>query len=234
VVELESKDSSFSSSTLSGSIPLVDPSPEEQALEAQLRLTSDLVSAQKLPEAEIELVEAQRLSPRDVRVLKLLALVRFKLGRLPEARQVYREALDIAPEEPTIRLNLGLIALKMESFSEAALELEAAVRLQPDDRRAWSYLGYAYAKNALPAQAATAFRRFAHWPNWLIFLSGYPKRTRRIAAIWPIFIFLSVKYINTFISLPKVLHGLTKPQSFSTGTQRRIIISPCRTRRWGI
>jgi hypothetical protein len=159
VVELESKDSSSSSSAQSGSLPLIDLSPEEQALEAQLRLTSDLVSAQKLPEAEIELVEAQRLSPRDVRVLKLLALVRFKLGRLPEARQVYREALDIAPEEPTIRLNLGLIALKMESFSEAALELEAAVRLQPDNRRAWSYLGYAYARNASPTQAAAAFRR---------------------------------------------------------------------------
>jgi uncharacterized protein (AIM24 family) len=33
------------------------------------------------------------------------------------------------------------------------------VRLQPDDRRAWSYLGYAYAKSGAPTQAATAFRR---------------------------------------------------------------------------
>ena len=64
-----------------------------------------------------------------MRVLKLLALVRFKLGRLTEARQVYREASDIAPEDYAVRLNLGLIALKMEFFSEAALELEAAVRL---------------------------------------------------------------------------------------------------------
>ena len=65
----------------------------------------------------------------------------------------------MAPEDPAVRLNLGLIALKLESFAEAAQELEAAVRSQPDDRRAWSYLGYAYARSASPAQAASAFRR---------------------------------------------------------------------------
>jgi len=159
VVELEDKDPPSAGSASSGNIPLGEPSPEEQVLVAQLRRASELISAQKLPEAERELLGAQQLSPRDVRVLKLLALVRFKLGHLTEARQVYRAASDIAPEDPAIRLNLGLIALKMESFSEAALELEAAVRLQPEDRRAWSYLGYAYARSASPAQAASAFRR---------------------------------------------------------------------------
>jgi uncharacterized protein (AIM24 family) len=132
---------------------------EEEALLAHLRHVSELVTAQQLTEAEAELVDAQKTSPRDLRVLKLLALVRFKLGQLTEARQVYREACSVAPEDSTVRLNLGLIALKLESFSEAAVELEAAVRLQPDDRRAWSYLGYAYARSSSPAQAATAFRR---------------------------------------------------------------------------
>jgi hypothetical protein len=132
---------------------------DEQALLAQLRRACELVSAPRLPEAEAELLGAQRVSPHDLRVLKLLALVRFKLGRLAEAGQVYREAAQVAPEDPAVRLNLGLIALKLESFAEAARELEAAVRSQPDDRRAWSYLGYAYARSALPAQAASAFRR---------------------------------------------------------------------------
>ena len=141
-----------------------NPSPiaaasEEQVLLAQLRHVSELITAQQLAEAEAELERAQKTSPRDLRVLKLLALVRFKLGHLAEARQVYREACEVAPEDPTVRLNLGLIALKLESFSEAAVELESAVRLQPDDRRAWSYLGYAYARSSSPTQAATAFRR---------------------------------------------------------------------------
>jgi len=86
---------------------------DEQALLAQLRRASELVSAQRLPEAEAELLGAQRVSPRDLRVLKLLALVRFKLGRLAEAGQIYREAAQVAPEDPAVRLNLGLIALKL-------------------------------------------------------------------------------------------------------------------------
>ena len=159
MVELENKDSPSLGSAPGANAALAETSAEEQALLARLRHTSELVSDQRLPEAEAELLLAQHLSPRDLRVLKLLALVRFKLGHLSESRQVYREASEVAPEDPTVRLNLGLIALKLESFAEAALELEAAVRLQPEDRRAWSYLGYAYARSASPAQAATAFRR---------------------------------------------------------------------------
>jgi tetratricopeptide (TPR) repeat protein len=133
--------------------------PDDEALTGQLHRTSELVAAQRLPEAEALLVAARRSFPGDLRVLKLLALVRFKLGRLGDAREVYREAAAAASDDAAIRLNLGLIALKLESFPEAAEELEATVRLQPDDRRAWSYLGYAYAKSGSPMQAATAFRR---------------------------------------------------------------------------
>ncbi|MGC9985409.1 MAG: tetratricopeptide repeat protein [Polyangia bacterium] len=132
---------------------------EDDALLEQLRRTSELVVAQRLPEAELELLRAQADAPHDLRVLKLLALVRFKLGRLAEARQIYREAAQIAPEDAAIRLNLGLIALKLDWFDEAVAELETTVRLRPDDRRAWSYLGYACARTGARGQAAAAFRR---------------------------------------------------------------------------
>jgi tetratricopeptide (TPR) repeat protein len=132
---------------------------EDEALTRQLRRTSELTAAGRLPEAEAALLAAKKNAARDLRVLKLLALVRFKLGRLGEAREAYREAAEVAPDDATVRLNLGLVALKLELFAEAASELETAVRLVPDDRRAWSYLGYAYAKSGARMQAATAFRR---------------------------------------------------------------------------
>jgi tetratricopeptide (TPR) repeat protein len=132
---------------------------EDEALREQLHRTSELVVAQRLPEAELQLLRAQADAPHDLRVLKLLALVRFKLGRLAEARQIYREAAQIAPEDAAIRLNLGLIALKLDWFDEAVTELETSVRLRPDDRRAWSYLGYACARTGARGQAAAAFRR---------------------------------------------------------------------------
>jgi tetratricopeptide (TPR) repeat protein len=159
VAESETNDTSAPPGAQAAGVPLSPTSADEQVLLPQLHRASELVTAQRLPEAETVLMGARRTSPHDLRVLKLLALVRFKLGRLAEAAQVYREAAIVAPEDPAVRLNLGLIALKLESFAEAAQELEAAVRGQPEDRRAWSYLGYAYARNGSPAQAASAFRR---------------------------------------------------------------------------
>lgn len=159
MVETVSKEPQQPASPVEDAGAVAVGAPEDEAITVQLRRTSELVAAQRLPEAEALLVAARRGDAADLRILKLLALVRFKLGRLAEAREVYREAAVAAPDDPTIRLNLGLIALKLESFPEASAELEATVRLQPDDRRAWSYLGYAYAKSRSPMQAATAFRR---------------------------------------------------------------------------
>jgi uncharacterized protein (AIM24 family) len=124
-----------------------------------LRRAGELIGAQRLPEGELEILKGLALSPRDLRALKLLALVRFKLGRLAEAREVYRTAHEVAPEDAAVRLNLGLIALKLDWFEEAISELESATRLGPEDQRAWSYLGYAYARTGAKARAAAAFRR---------------------------------------------------------------------------
>jgi tetratricopeptide (TPR) repeat protein len=140
----------------------LEPAPvaeREQDFARHLRRAGELIGAQRLPEGELEILKALGLSPRDLRALKLLALVRFKLGRLAEAREVYRTAHEVAPEDPAVRLNLGLIALKLDWFEEAISELESATRLAPEDQRAWSYLGYAYARTGAKARAAAAFRR---------------------------------------------------------------------------
>jgi tetratricopeptide (TPR) repeat protein len=131
----------------------------EQDFTRHLRRAGELIGAQRLPEGELEILKGLALSPRDLRALKLLALVRFKLGRLAEAREVYRTAHEVAPEDAAVRLNLGLIALKLDWFEEAISELESATRLAPEDQRAWSYLGYAYARTGAKARAASAFRR---------------------------------------------------------------------------
>jgi uncharacterized protein (AIM24 family) len=131
----------------------------EQDFTRHLRRAGELIGAQRLPEGELEILKGLALSPRDLRALKLLALVRFKLGRLAEAREVYRTAHEVAPEDAAVRLNLGLIALKLDWFEEAISELESATRLSPEDQRAWSYLGYAYARTGAKARAASAFRR---------------------------------------------------------------------------
>jgi uncharacterized protein (AIM24 family) len=118
-----------------------------------------MVGGRRFREAEVEVLRGLSIVPSDLRALKLLALVRFKLGRLEEARAVCREIAATLPRDAGIRLKLGLIALKLERIDESVHELELAARLGPADARAWSYLGFAYARQGERARAAAAFRR---------------------------------------------------------------------------
>ncbi|MDZ4697595.1 MAG: tetratricopeptide repeat protein [Deltaproteobacteria bacterium] len=118
-----------------------------------------LVTSGHFDEAESEILRALAAAPGDLRALKLLALIRFKLGRFAEARDAYQKLAAAAPDDAAIRMNLGLIALKLDWVDEATAELEIAVRLRPDDQQAWTYLGYAHVRSGRSVLAADAFRR---------------------------------------------------------------------------
>jgi uncharacterized protein (AIM24 family) len=134
------------------------PPGDEPAFERHMRRAGELIAARRLPEGEQEILEGLAVMPADLRALKLLAVVRFRLGRLGEAREAYRIAREVAPQDPAVRLNLGLIALKLDWYEEAVAELETATGLDPSDTRAWSYLGYAHARTGAMGRAALAFR----------------------------------------------------------------------------
>ena len=133
--------------------------PGDERFVAHLVAAGELVAARRYRDAEVEVLRALSGMPSDLRALNLLALVRFKLGRLEEAHATYREIAAAAPQDVTARRNLGLIALKLERIEEAIPDLESAARLAPADQRAWSYLGYAYARKGEAAAASSAFRR---------------------------------------------------------------------------
>ena len=118
-----------------------------------------LVSGGHLEEAESEILSALATAPEDMRALKLLALIRFKLGRFAEARDAYQKLAAAAPDDAAVRMNLGLIALKLDWIDEATAELEIAVRLNPGDLQAWTYLGYAHVRSGRTDLAAEAFSR---------------------------------------------------------------------------
>lgn len=144
---------------LAAAVPDAPIEAREQWFLGFLRKAGELLGERRLPEAEGLILRALTLFPHDLRALKLLALVRVKLGRLGEARDVFDTAARVAPDDPHVRFQLALVALKLGWFDHAIGELEAATRLRPDNPRAWSYLGYAYAKKEMPLQAAAAFRR---------------------------------------------------------------------------
>jgi tetratricopeptide (TPR) repeat protein len=149
-----------------GTAALIDPAAAPMVVETpaarfrvHMRRANALVAEGQLGPAEGEIVSSLVAVPDDLRALKLLALVRFRLGRLAEAGEAYRRVTEAAPDDAAARLNLGLIALKLESFEEAARELAVAVERRPDDKRALGYLAYALARQGQRAEAAVVFRR---------------------------------------------------------------------------
>ncbi len=125
---------------------------------AHMRRAADCVAAKQLDQGEAFILAALALAPHHPRALKLLALVRFKLGRTALASETFAELTRLTPDDAGARLSLGLIALKLEWFHDAVVELQVATRLYPADRRAWSFLGYAYARTGQDALAVSAFR----------------------------------------------------------------------------
>ena len=126
---------------------------------AQLGSAAEMASSSRFREAEVEVLRALSIAPSDPRALRLLALVRYKLGRLDEARGVCREIAAASPRDAGVRLKLGLLALKLNQPEDAVAELTAAAGLAPDDWRVWTYLGYAEWRSGARARAIAAFRR---------------------------------------------------------------------------
>jgi len=143
--------------------PLLDKMPPPEVARARATASfanaSSFLDGKRWREAEVEILRALALLPHDARALKLLALVRFKLGRLDEAETVCRELVAAHPDDPALRLKLGLIALKLDRVQDAIRELELAARLLPHDKRAWTYLGFAFARAGEPDRAVAAFQR---------------------------------------------------------------------------
>jgi uncharacterized protein (AIM24 family) len=128
-------------------------------LREHLRRAGEHVADRRLPEAEAEVLAALAAAPGEARALKLLALIRFKLGRHAEARAAYQHVLAADPVDPAAHLHLGLIALKLERWDEAAAALAESDRLRGGgDRKIAGYLGYALARLGRHAEAAEAFR----------------------------------------------------------------------------
>jgi len=135
----------------------VNPVPD-RAFVARLMRGAALLRAEKLDEAVAELREALALRPREAKVLNLLGLATFRLGRFLEAREIFKDLSNRQPNDAAMRLNLGLVHLKMGEVDEAIRELRRAHDLDPAQVRTLGYLGLAYARHGEFALARDAFR----------------------------------------------------------------------------
>src|SRR5262249_46960522 len=118
----------------------------DRAFVSHIARGGELLRAEKLEEACAELRLALELKPGDLKVLNLLGLVTFRLGRYGEARDIFQDLANRQPNDPSLQLNLGLVHLKMGEVDDAIRELARAKELDTLGQvRTLGYLGLAYA-----------------------------------------------------------------------------------------
>lgn len=105
----------------------VDESPAQQLfLQGQ-----DLVSQGRLAEAEIPLIQAASLSPRDIDLLVLLGKLRGRLGEHKEAVSTFRRIVQLQPRVADNHLNLAIALADEQQLDAALAETAAALALEP-------------------------------------------------------------------------------------------------------
>lgn len=124
-----------------------------------------LLAAERLPEAERSLAEAQKVGDGGARALTARAQIAFSRGDTAGAFQSIDQALLIAPNDPRVRLANAELLARSDRLSEAAAELQRAADLYHEaslgPREILSLLGLVQvhlARNDLGAAEAVAGR----------------------------------------------------------------------------
>jgi hypothetical protein len=97
---------------------------------------SELMQIGQMEQAETQLEKALELKPGNPKVLNLLGLVYFKLGRHQRSILIYQDLIDRYAEDATLRVNLAMVYLKNDQLKEAEYELQTAIQLSPDHQKA--------------------------------------------------------------------------------------------------
>jgi len=110
-------------------------------------------------EAIAYLERAYRIKPDDIKVLNMLGTAYFKAERLDSAEEIYEILARKNPNIPVLHSNLGMIRLKKKDWEGAEMAFQRVVELQPDNKRAYGYLGLIYEQQGLLEQALTYYER---------------------------------------------------------------------------
>lgn len=110
-------------------------------------------------EAIAYLERAYRIKPDDIKVLNMLGTAYFKAERLDSAEEIYEILARKNPNVPVLHSNLGMIRLKKKDWEGAEMAFQRVVELQPDNKRAYGYLGLIYEQQGLLEQALTYYER---------------------------------------------------------------------------
>jgi tetratricopeptide (TPR) repeat protein len=99
-----------------------------------------------LEKAEILLVQANRLHPRDSATYNNLGTIYFEKGDLEKSRSYVEKALEMDPQNASARTNLGVIFYNVNQWEGAIREFEKAMELSPGSVEPYLNLALVYGK----------------------------------------------------------------------------------------
>ena len=77
---------------------------------------------QEYAKAEVEYLNALRLAPRDVGLMRQLAFIYFEQGRSAMAYQALQQLKQANPEDADVRFRLGALMVQDRDFTNARVE----------------------------------------------------------------------------------------------------------------
>ena len=113
----------------------------------QIAKIVELLSSDKVEEAETLCRQAVQTSPNDINMNALLGGILLKTGRLKEAEFILQNTIKLAPKFAKPHLDLGILYMHQKRFKMAEWMFRRATEVKPGAKTAW--LGLAHALKAL-------------------------------------------------------------------------------------
>lgn len=121
---------------------------------ALLQRARESVARERITDARQQLIEAQRLKPRENEALLMLADLQVQQGEMAQAEKGYRQVLAQKPREARALRGLAQVLAQQDKPDEALRLLDT---LPPDEREKWGGLGQLRAEQSMMrARAAEA------------------------------------------------------------------------------
>lgn len=139
--------------------PVDDAGERHVSFDEALSIARQLLSTNRLAEAEqlLDLLEAA--APDHPDVLHFRGLVRYRAGETGQAIALIRQAIATVPDCADFHLNLGNMLAEDGDLDGALAQFEETLRLRPDDAGVWNNLGSLYRICKRFEDAEAAFHR---------------------------------------------------------------------------
>lgn len=131
--------------------------PRDQAVQATLKIGSEMEAKGFFPEAIGQYERARKLQPKTPDLAHRLAVLYDRMGNPRRAETEFDLAIKAAPKDVDLLADLGYFQCRQGRMPEAEKTLRQAIKIDPTHQQAWMNLAVALAKADKLSESRDAF-----------------------------------------------------------------------------